>query len=67
MRLQTDDGEEDGPECDVEVLAVPKTTPVKKRRPGFREVLQRIYAEESLSGFWAGSYHAYMHVYGAGN
>ena len=65
VRLQTSDDEEDGTESEVEVLTVPpKTSSVKTRRPGFREVLQRIYAEESLSGFWAGSYHAYMHVHG---
>ena len=67
MRLQTSDEEEDSTESEVEVLTVPKTSSVKTRRPGFREVLRRIYTEESLSGFWAGWYHAYMHVHDPSN
>ncbi|PIL32765.1 transporter [Ganoderma sinense ZZ0214-1] len=53
VRLQTSD-EEDGTESETEVLTVPKATSVKTRSSGFCEVLRSIYAEESLSGFWAG-------------
>nr|VWO94119.1 Calcium dependent mitochondrial carrier protein [Ganoderma boninense] len=54
VRLQTSDDDEDNTESQTEVLTVPKTTAAKTRRPGFRAVLQSIYAEESLCGFWAG-------------
>ncbi|KAI1785290.1 mitochondrial carrier [Ganoderma leucocontextum] len=52
VRLQTSDDDEDGTEMEASI--VPETASVKKRRPGFSEVLRSIYMEESLSGFWAG-------------